>query len=75
MQVFELEDKKETRMEHGIDIDTEDTHIHFEVEKIGSRNTFEYILDYWMIVDVSVVNKFFNYHDKSETLEYRLKLR
>jgi hypothetical protein len=55
----------------GIEVRNTDTLMKFNIEKLGNKSEDDpRVQDYWMIVEVSVRNKWFNFYDKSESLEY-----
>ena len=55
----------------GLILDDGGTKLRFSVDSIGNNNVDDYSkLDYWMVISVSVNNKFFNYRYRGETLQY-----
>jgi hypothetical protein len=54
----------------GLKIKRDDTLFKFNIDKLGCKSIDDpNDTNYWLIVDMSVRNKWFNYYSKDETLE------
>jgi hypothetical protein len=55
----------------ALEIKSNDTLVKLNIEKLGNKSLdVENDRNYWLIIDISVKNKWFNYYDNGETLEF-----